>query len=77
MTIDGSYRDGMIALSELPVSITAARALVTFLPGTIEEADNLSASREMSFGMYPGDGISRDEDFASAEWRGEKARDLG
>ena len=65
-TVEGKYQDGRITLAEEPDGVRQARVLVTFLPDRSHPAP-----RQMTFGEFPGGRLSTEEDFRTAEWRGD------
>lgn len=67
LTIEDTYRDRKIELTETPPGIHQARVIVTFL--TSDEA--AIPSRRMRYGQFTGHQMSTDEDFKLAKWRGE------
>jgi hypothetical protein len=73
LTVEGTYKDGKISLTDLPQGVREARVIVTFLP---VEA-NKRPPQIMTFGqLQSGEGkMSDDEDFKIAEWH-PKAEDL-
>ncbi len=74
LTIEGTYRDGKISLSDAPPGVREARVIVTFLP---QESGANRPSSMMAFGqLRTADGrMSEEEDFKIAEWH-PKAEDL-
>jgi hypothetical protein len=69
-TIEGIYRDGAVKLKEQPKDTAEAEVLVTFLSTSESGRRQPLEPRMMRFGMFAGDGVTNDEDFANAEWRG-------
>ena len=68
-TIEGIYRNGQIELLERP-RVSESRVLVTFTEAdSLAQAEN--APRLMRSGMFPGAGVTTEEDFKLAEWRGD------
>ena len=67
LTVEGTFRNGQVELSETPRAIHEARVLVTFL----HDGKAALPRRRMTFGQFAGDHMSTDEDFRLAEWRGE------
>ncbi len=67
LTIEGIYSDGKVELTETPTGVEHAKVLVTFLP----QAKSSESSRYLSYGQFAGDHMSTEEDFVTAEWRGE------
>lgn len=66
LTVEGVYKDGKVELAEKPAGVKQARVLVTFL--TTETA---SPRRRMVYGQFAVGQMSKEEDFRTAEWRGE------
>lgn len=67
-TVRGTYKDGKVELAEAPAEVEHAQVLVTFLtPETVVQPPR----RLMIYGQFTGRGMSTDEDFCIAEWRGE------
>ena len=66
-TVEGVFRNGKVELTETPVGVDDARVLVTFLP---EAPATPARQGQTFFGAFPGDGVTNDEDFKLAEWRG-------
>ena len=67
LTVEGTYTEGKVELTEQPTGIKYAKVLVTFL--TAEEEPRLPHS--MRYGQFAGASLSTEDDFRSAEWRGE------
>jgi hypothetical protein len=69
VTIEGTFKDGQVKLSETPQGLCEAKVLVTFL----ESAQSKPRSELMRFGQLSGpqDKMSTEEDFRCAEWRGD------
>ncbi len=67
LTIEGIYSDGKVELTEIPTGIEQAKVLVTFLP----QAKPSESTRYLSYGQFAGGNMSTEEDFLTAEWRGE------
>jgi hypothetical protein len=65
--VEGIYKNGTIKLSEAPQGIAESRVIVTFL-ATESTAHN---SQIMRFGMFHGSNRSTEEDFHSAEFKGD------
>ncbi len=65
VTVEGTYADGKIELSESPAGVKHARVLVTFLPSVAETSPS-----HMTYGQFAGEVLSSEEDFLIAEWRG-------
>jgi hypothetical protein len=70
-TVEGTYTEGKVELSEQPTGIKHAKVLVTFL--TIEEKPELPCS--MRYGQFAGISLSTEDDFRIAEWRGEVSKE--
>ena len=73
--IEGHYRNGKIELNEVPEGISESRVIVTFLPDPSQRASNGDApatpGKMVTYGMFPQLLGLTDEDFRSAEWRGD------
>jgi hypothetical protein len=71
LTIEGTFKDGKVQLSETPHDVREAKVLVTFLGPTPPRL----SPQMMRFGQFsgPAEKMSTEDDFRSAEWRG--ARD--
>jgi hypothetical protein len=69
LTIEGTFKDGKVELSETPQGLREAKVRVTFL----ESAQAKPRPQMMRFGQFSGpkEKMSTEEDFRSAEWRGE------
>jgi primosomal replication protein N len=67
LTIEGTYVDGKVELSEAPAGVKHAKVLVTFLSQKEEEP----LHHYMTHGQFPGKQMSTEEDFQLAEWREE------
>ena len=67
LTIEGIYSDGKVELTETPTGVEHAKVLVTFLP----QAKPSESTRYLSYGQFTGENMSTEEDFVTAEWRGE------
>lgn len=67
-TVEGTFRDGRVELSELPAGITRSRVLVTFVPERTEIVGGQGGLRYGMFADGPGP-MSTEEDFKLAEWR--------
>lgn len=70
-TVEGTYRNGRVELAETPQGIEEARVLVTFLD---DSSRDLKSSPEpgkqgLRYGMYPGEGVTNEEDFRLAEYQ--------
>lgn len=68
-TVEGTYKNGKVELTETPASIQEAKVLVTFL--TTETKAPLP--HYLTYGQFAGEQMSTEEDFRLAEWRGEPA----
>ncbi len=66
-TVEGRFKDGKVHLDETPTGMAEARVLVTFLPTPSPRPPG----KCIFFGMFPGDGVTNEEDFKIAEWRAE------
>lgn len=66
-TVEGIYKQGKVELFEIPPGVQESQVLVTFLPQTATHA----SPRRMIYGQFAGKNMSTEEDFRSAEWRGE------
>ncbi len=73
LTIEGTFKDGKVELSETPQGLREAKVLVTFL----ESAQAKPRPQMMRFGQLSGpkEKMSTEEDFRSAEWRGDNIDD--
>ena len=58
---------GKSNLTETPTGVEHAKVLVTFLP----QAKPSESTRYLSYGQFAGENMSTEEDFLTAEWRGE------
>lgn len=67
MTIEGTYRNGEIRLSQTPEGVREARVLVTFLANDGRRGP--APAGQISFGMFAGDRLTDEDDFRLAEWR--------
>jgi len=67
LTVEGTYRDGKVALTETPTGVKEAKVLVTFLMPGID----WPRRRLMAYGQFAGERMSSEEDFRVAEWHGE------
>ena len=67
LTAEGIYSDGKVELTETPTGVHRAKVLVTFLA---QEKTPVS-TRYLSYGQFAGERMSTEEDFSTAEWRGE------
>jgi len=67
LTIEGTYAEGKVELIEQPPGITHAKVLVTFLT----TAENPQLPQLMRYGQFAGESFSTEDDFHTAEWRGE------
>jgi hypothetical protein len=69
LTIEGTFKDGKVELSEAPQGLREAKVLVTFLGPTPAKR----RPQMMRFGQFSGaqEKMSTEEDFRRAEWRGE------
>lgn len=72
-TVEGIYRDGRVELMEQPAGVREARVFVTFTELKTGEAERKpnGTPATMRFGMFGGDGVTSEDDFKLAEWRGE------
>ena len=70
LTIEGTFKDGKVELSEMPQALHEAKVLVTFLGS----AQVKPRPQMMRFGQFSGpiEKMSTQEDFRSAEWRGDR-----
>ena len=70
LTIEGTFKDGKVELSEAPQGLREARVLVTFLSSTLARP----RPQIMRFGQFSGphEKMSTEEDFRSAESRGDR-----
>ena len=66
-TVEGTYAEGKVELSEQPAGIKHAKVLVIFLT-TAQKPELLCAMR---YGQFAGTSLSTEDDFQIAEWRGE------
>lgn len=66
-TISGVYSDGKVELLETPSGLREGRVQVIL--SEIEEAP--AAPRLLQYGKYAHGRMATEEDFLSAEWRGE------
>jgi hypothetical protein len=71
VTVEGTFKDGKVELSEKPQDVREAKVLVTFLA----PAQAKPRGQMMRFGQFSGaeEKKSTEEDFRSAEWRGERS----
>lgn len=69
LTIEGTFKDGKVELSETPQGLREAKVLVTFL-GSVQARPR---PQMMRFGQFSGpkEKMSTEEDFRGAEWRGD------
>ena len=67
LSVEGMFHDCKIELSDMPLGMDRARVIVTFL----EPPNPAPVSHAMKLGMFAGPGMSSDDDFKMAEWRGE------
>jgi hypothetical protein len=66
-TIEGTYKNGKIQLTESPLGIAEGRVIVTFLETiAVTQSENM-----MHFGMFTGEKQSTEEDFQIAEFSGD------
>ena len=70
LTIEGTFKDGKVELSETPQDVREAKVLVTFL-GTAAAKPRPQMMRFGQFSGPPGK-MSTEQDFRSAEWRGDR-----
>lgn len=70
LTIEGTFKDGRVELSETPRDVRETKVLVTFLA----PAQAKSSYQMMRFGQFagPAERMSTEEDFRIAQWRGER-----
>ena len=68
LTIEGTFKDGKVELSETPQGLREAKVLVTFLGS----AQAKPPPQMMRLGQFrgPAEKMSTEEDFRIAEWRG-------
>lgn len=73
LTIEGTFKDGKVELSETPPGLREAKVLVTFL----WSGDAKPRTQMMRFGQFlgPQEKMSTVEDFRSVEWRGDSIDD--
>ncbi len=71
LTVEGTYRDGKVEVSEKPAGIERSKVLVTFLSPVLTKEP-----RPLKLGQFSGPKVTNEEDFRLAEWRGE-AEDHG
>lgn len=67
LSVEGMFHDGKIELSDMPLGMDRARVIVTFL----ESQNPAPIFQVMKLGMFAGPGMSSEDDFKMAEWRGE------
>ncbi len=69
LTIEGTFKNGKVELSETPHGLRDAKVLVTFL----DSAEAKPRPEMMRFGQFSGphEKMSAEEDFRCAEWRGD------
>ncbi len=69
LTIEGTFKDEKVELSEAPQGLREAKVLVTFL-GSAQAKPH---PQMMRFGQFSGpqEKMSTEEDFRGAEWRGD------
>ena len=67
LTVEGIYSDGKVELTETPTGVQHAQVLVTFL----SQVKPPESARYLSYGQFAGERMSTEEDFVTAEWRGE------
>ncbi len=69
LTIEGTFKDGKVELSETPHGLREAKVLVTFL----ESAQAQPHPQMMRFGQFSGpqEKMSTADDFRGVEWRGD------
>ncbi len=72
-TIEGTFKEGKVELSETPQGLREAKVLVTFLGS----AQAQPRPRMMRFGQFSGpiEKMSTEEDFRNAEWHGDNNDD--
>ena len=66
-TIEGTYKNGKVELSEVPPDIIESQVFVTFVKPQLV----ILASQFMSFGMFSGSRQSTEADFQDAEFYGD------
>jgi hypothetical protein len=62
-TVEGVFRDGKVELIEAAPRTGPTKVLVTFLIGT----ESTAITSGNLYGALPGDGVTNEEDFRSAE----------
>jgi hypothetical protein len=67
LTVEGTYTEGKVELTERPTGIKYAKVLVTFL--TAEEEPR--SLHSMRYGQFAGEALSTEDDFRMGEWHGE------
>ena len=67
LTVEGTYRNGKIELTEIPKDVEQADVIVTFL----KIKTVVPKPRMMTLGMFAGELKTNEEDFRLAEWHGE------
>jgi hypothetical protein len=65
-SIEGTYQNGKVELTEVPPNVYHSRVIVTFLESTPKQSN-----AQMRFGMFSGTKQSTEEDFKIAEFRGD------
>jgi hypothetical protein len=71
-TVEGIYKDGKVELLEQPTNEKESRVLVTFIESQAQvSTEEENPKRMIRFGMYPGPGVTTEDDFKLAEWHGE------
>ena len=66
-SIEGIYKHGSIALSEIPENIDESRVIVTFLEAKLKQ----QTEQLIYLGMFAGSKQSTEEDFQMAEFTGD------
>ena len=69
LTIEGTFKNGKVELSQTPPGLREAKVLVTFL----DSAQGKPRPQLMQFGQFSGpqEKMTTEEDFRCAEWRGD------
>ena len=70
-TIEGTFRGGKVEFAQTPAAPEGTRVLVTFLPQAVPDRSN-DTSGHIKYGMFKGPIATNEEDFAIAEWHGDK-----
>lgn len=66
-TIQGTYKNGRIQLTEIPKNISESEILITFLPQD-KNTMKTKSKKIIYFGMFLGDNQSTEADFKQAEY---------